>query len=166
MWKSLGLTAIVLFLLGLGLDRLASSLMPAAPTWLSWILSIVVALGLTASLILLAAPAVSLVAGFYLDNIASGFDECWSAPVGSVRWKEDTPSINRRRGADCEPRERPLIKIAQAQRRCVLRARQMIDRNCRPLARFSAPFVRCPCIERRKGYDLGAGDRTSPPVAL
>ena len=29
MWKSLGLTAIVLFLLGLGLDRLASSLMPA-----------------------------------------------------------------------------------------------------------------------------------------
>jgi CysZ protein len=63
MWKSLGLTAIVLFLLGLGLDRLASSLMPAAPTWLSWILSIVVALGLTASLILLAAPAVSLAAG-------------------------------------------------------------------------------------------------------
>jgi CysZ protein len=35
MWKSLGLTAIVLFLLGLGLDRLASSMMPAAPTWLS-----------------------------------------------------------------------------------------------------------------------------------
>jgi CysZ protein len=50
MWKSLGLTAIALFLLGLGLDRLASSLMPAAPTWLSWILSIVVALGLIASM--------------------------------------------------------------------------------------------------------------------
>jgi hypothetical protein len=49
MWKSLGLTAIVLFLLGLGLNRLASSLMPAAPTWLTWILSIVVALGLIAS---------------------------------------------------------------------------------------------------------------------
>jgi CysZ protein len=74
MWKSLGLTAIVLFVLGLGLDRLASSLMPAAPTWLSWILSIVVALGLTASLILLAAPAVSLVAGFYLDNIADAVE--------------------------------------------------------------------------------------------
>ena len=55
MWKSLGLTAIVLFLLGLGLDRLASSLMPAAPTWLGWILSIVVALGLITSLTLLAA---------------------------------------------------------------------------------------------------------------
>ena len=48
MWKSLGLTAIVLIVLGLGLDRLASSIMPAAPTWLSWILSIVVAVGLTA----------------------------------------------------------------------------------------------------------------------
>ena len=47
-WKSLGLTAIVLIVLGLGLDRLASSIMPAAPTWLSWILSIVVAVGLTA----------------------------------------------------------------------------------------------------------------------
>jgi CysZ protein len=68
MWKSLGLTAIVLFLLGLGLDRLASSLMPAAPSWLSWILSIVVALGLIASLTLLAAPTASLVAGFYLDT--------------------------------------------------------------------------------------------------
>jgi hypothetical protein len=66
--EELGLTAIVLFLLGLGLDRLASSLMPAAPTWLSWILSIVVALGLIASLTLLAAPTASLVAGFYLDK--------------------------------------------------------------------------------------------------
>ena len=74
MWKSLGLTAIVLFLLGLGLDRLASSLMPAAPTWLSWILSILVALGLVASLTLLAAPTASLVAGFHLDNIADAVE--------------------------------------------------------------------------------------------
>ena len=74
MWKSLGLTAIVLFLLGLGLDRLATSLMPATPTWLSWMLSIVVALGLIASLTILAAPAVSLVAGFYLDNIADAVE--------------------------------------------------------------------------------------------
>jgi CysZ protein len=74
MWKSLGLTAIALFLLGLGLDRLASSLMPAAPTWLSWILSIVVALGLIASLTLLAAPTASLVAGFYLDDIADAVE--------------------------------------------------------------------------------------------
>jgi CysZ protein len=42
----------------------------AAPTWLSWILSVVVALGLIASLTFLAAPTASLVAGFYLDNIA------------------------------------------------------------------------------------------------
>jgi CysZ protein len=70
MLKSLGLTGIVLFLLGLGLDRLASSLMPAAPAWLSWILSVAVALGLVASMIFLAAPTASLVASFYLDDIA------------------------------------------------------------------------------------------------
>jgi CysZ protein len=74
MWKSLRLTAMVLFLLGLGLDRLATSLMPIAPTWLSWIFSVFIALGLIASLILLAAPAVSLVAGFYLDDIADAVE--------------------------------------------------------------------------------------------
>jgi CysZ protein len=74
MWKSLALTAIVLFLLGLGLDRLASSLMAAAPAWLGWVLSIVVALGLIASLTILAAPAASLVASFYLDTIADAVE--------------------------------------------------------------------------------------------
>jgi CysZ protein len=74
MWKSFGLTAIVLFLLGLGLDRLASSLVPAAPTWLGWILSIVIALGLIASLTLLAAPTASLVAGFYLDDVSDAVE--------------------------------------------------------------------------------------------
>src|SRR5271170_4335577 len=75
MWKSLGLTAFVLLLLGLGLDRLASSLMPGSPIWLSWILSIVVALGLIASLTFLAAPTALLVAGFYLDNIADAVEQ-------------------------------------------------------------------------------------------
>ena len=70
MWKSLALTAIVLFLLGLGLDRLASSLTPSAPTWLGWILSVAVALGLVVGMIFLAAPTASLVASFYLDDIA------------------------------------------------------------------------------------------------
>ena len=48
--------------------------MPVAPTWLSWIFSVLVALGLIASLILLAAPAVSSVAGFYLDDIADAVE--------------------------------------------------------------------------------------------
>lgn len=74
MWKSLGLTAIVLFLLGLGLDRLAALLTPATPAWLSWILSIAVALGLIASMTLLAAPTVSLVASFYLDDVAAAVE--------------------------------------------------------------------------------------------
>ena len=74
MWKSLGLTAIVLILLGLGLDRLASLLTPNAPGWLSWIVSIAVAVGLIASMIFLAAPTVSLVASFYLDDIADAVE--------------------------------------------------------------------------------------------
>jgi CysZ protein len=56
--------------------------MPAAPTWLSWILSIVVALGLIAGLTILAAPAVSLVAGFYLDNIADAVEHAID-PLGA-----------------------------------------------------------------------------------
>jgi uncharacterized protein involved in cysteine biosynthesis len=98
MWKSLGFTAMVLFLLGLGLDRLASSLMPVAPTWLSWIFSVLVALGLIASLILLAAPAVSLAAGFYLDDIADAVEReidpqgARGRPLPLWRW----PSFGRR----------------------------------------------------------------------
>jgi hypothetical protein len=42
-------------------------------------------------------------------------------------------SINRRRSADCEPGEWPLIKIAQDQCLYALRARQMANWNCRPL---------------------------------
>jgi CysZ protein len=74
MWKSLGLTATILFLLGLGLDRLATSLIPAGPAWLSWILSVTLALGLIASMIFLAAPTASLVASFYLDDIAEAVE--------------------------------------------------------------------------------------------
>ena len=55
MWKSLGLTAGVLVLAGVGLDRLALSLVHAGPAWLSAILSVVVALGLFVGVIFLVA---------------------------------------------------------------------------------------------------------------
>ena len=71
MWKSLFLTAVVLLALAVCLDRLAASFMPLGPIWLTWLLSIVVALGLLAGVILLAPPTASLVAGFYLDEIAA-----------------------------------------------------------------------------------------------
>jgi CysZ protein len=71
MWKSLGLTAAILVLAGVGLDRLALSLMHVGPSWLSTVLSIVVALGLIAGMLFLAAPTVLLVASFFLDDIAT-----------------------------------------------------------------------------------------------
>ncbi len=71
MWKSLGLTAAILVLAGVGLDRLALSLIHVGPSWLSTVLSIVVALGLIAGIVLLAAPTVLFVASFFLDDIAT-----------------------------------------------------------------------------------------------
>ena len=70
-WKSLFLTAAVLLALAFCLDRLAASIMPIGPAWLTWLLSIAVALGLLASVILLAPPTAALVAGFYLDDVAA-----------------------------------------------------------------------------------------------
>ncbi len=70
MWKSLGLTAALLVVAGVGLDRLAVSLIYVGPSWLSTVLSIVVALGLIAGLVFLAAPTVLFVASFFLDDIA------------------------------------------------------------------------------------------------
>jgi CysZ protein len=71
MWKSLGFTAAILILAGVVLDRLALSLMHVGPSWLSTVLSIVVALGLIAGMVFLAAPTVLLVASFFLDDIAT-----------------------------------------------------------------------------------------------
>src|SRR5208337_3639394 len=71
MAKSLGLTTAILVLAGVGLDRLALSLVHVGPAWVSAVLSIVVALGLVAGLIFLAPPTASLVAGFFLDEIAA-----------------------------------------------------------------------------------------------
>ena len=71
MWKSLFLTGAVLLALAVCLDRLAASIMPLGPAWLTWLLSIAVALGLLAGVILLAPPTASLVAGFYLDDVAA-----------------------------------------------------------------------------------------------
>ena len=71
MWKSLGLTAAILVLSGIALDRLALSLVHVGPAWLNLFLSIVLAFGLVAGVIFLAAPTASLVASFYLDDIAA-----------------------------------------------------------------------------------------------
>lgn len=71
MWKSLGLTTAMLILAGVALDRVAMSHVHLGPVWLSAVLSTVVTLGLIVGMIFLAPPTASLVAGFYLDDIAS-----------------------------------------------------------------------------------------------
>jgi CysZ protein len=71
MAKSLALTAAILVLAWFGLDRLALSLVPVEPPWLATTISLVVGLGLLAGLMVLAAPVSSLVAGFFLDEIAA-----------------------------------------------------------------------------------------------
>jgi CysZ protein len=84
MWKSIGLTAAILILAGVGLDRLALSFLHVGPAWLSVILSVVVAIGLAAGLIFLAPPTAALVASFYLDEVAAIVERAIdpSAPPG------------------------------------------------------------------------------------
>jgi CysZ protein len=71
MVKSLTLTVGVLALAGFGLDRLAMSFVQVQPGWLATAISVLVGLGLVAGLVFLAAPTTSLVAGFFLDEIAA-----------------------------------------------------------------------------------------------
>ncbi|HXZ14533.1 MAG TPA: sulfate transporter family protein [Roseiarcus sp.] len=70
MWKSLALTGAILAAAGFALDRLAVSYIHVGPAWLSFVLSTLVGLGLFVGAIVLAPPAVSLVASFHLDEIA------------------------------------------------------------------------------------------------
>jgi CysZ protein len=70
MVKSLALTVAVLIVVGFGLDRLALSFVHVQSGWLATAISLLVGLGLVAGLVLLAAPTTSLVAGFFLDEIA------------------------------------------------------------------------------------------------
>ena len=70
MAKSLALTAAILVLAGVALDRFALTFVHVGPHWLGALISFVLAFGVIAGMILLAAPVTSLVAGFYLDDIA------------------------------------------------------------------------------------------------
>lgn len=82
LWKSLGLTALVLvgawFLLSSLFDRLAlpwiGSWMPEMPAWAGWVGTvgtIVAGIGLALALGLLIAPVTALIAGFFQDDVAA-----------------------------------------------------------------------------------------------
>lgn len=71
LWKSLGLTILMLVAIGFGLDRLAGSLVRVETPWLAAILAVLLGLGLVVGLAFLIGPVTSLVAGFFLDDMAA-----------------------------------------------------------------------------------------------
>jgi CysZ protein len=71
MIKSVALTVAVLVLGGFGLDRLALHFVTVSNGWLAAAISIAIGLGVAAGLVLLAAPATSLVASFFFDEVAA-----------------------------------------------------------------------------------------------
>jgi len=71
MIKSLALTIAILGVAGVALDRFALAFIHVGPHGLSALISLVLALGVIVGMVLLAAPVTSLVAGFFLDDIAA-----------------------------------------------------------------------------------------------
>jgi CysZ protein len=82
LWKSLGLTIGALVAIWFALDRLAGSFIGFGASWLATILHLVVGLGLVVGLVFLIAPVTSLVAGFFLDDMA-GIVERAVDPTGA-----------------------------------------------------------------------------------
>jgi len=68
--KSIALTLAILALVGLGADRLAVAYVASSNGWLATAISVLIGLGLVIGLVWLAAPTTSLVASFFLDEIA------------------------------------------------------------------------------------------------
>lgn len=79
--KSLGLTLAALAMLWLAIDRLFAwfawpwldSFLPGLPAWAGWfgiVAAIVAGIGLALALALLIAPVTSLIAGFFIDDVA------------------------------------------------------------------------------------------------
>src|SRR5271155_4966644 len=70
MLKSLALTLAILLIIGIGADRLALSFVTTNLSWLATVISVLIGLGLIVGFALLAPLTTSLVATFFLDEIA------------------------------------------------------------------------------------------------
>jgi CysZ protein len=81
LWKTLGLTIALLALAWVALDQLIVSYAAVTPGWLATLISIATGLGLFFVLAYLVAPASSLVAGFFLDELSERV-EADPGPVG------------------------------------------------------------------------------------
>ncbi len=82
LWKSLALTLALLALAWVGLDRLVIHYANVTNPWLATALSLLTGLGLLFGLAFLLAPVSSLVAGFFLDELAE-IVESETAPGGA-----------------------------------------------------------------------------------
>jgi CysZ protein len=80
--KSLAMTIVLLILIWFGLDRLVAYFVHVETGWLATALSWLVGLGLVVGLVFLVAPVTSLVAGFFLDDMA-GIVEREVDPLGA-----------------------------------------------------------------------------------
>jgi CysZ protein len=83
LWKTIGLTLALLVLSWLALEKLVVSYAAGAPGWLATIISIATGLGLVFVLAYLMAPVSSLVAGFFIDELAERV-EANPGPVGKA----------------------------------------------------------------------------------
>ena len=71
LWKSLGLTIGLLVAAWVALDRFAGSFIRVELPWLATTLQLLLGIGLVVGLAFLIAPVTSLVAGFFLDDMAA-----------------------------------------------------------------------------------------------
>ena len=106
MLKSVALTIAVLALGGFALDRVALHFVTTSHGWLATLISVAVGLGVVAGLVLLAAPTTSLVASFFLDEIAANVEReidphgtpgraapLWETTVASLRFAALTLAV-------------------------------------------------------------------------
>lgn len=80
LWKVLALTLALLALMGVGLDRLIVHFIAAPWPWLATTLSVLTGVGLFVGMAFLVAPASSLVAGFFLDDLAEKVERALYPP--------------------------------------------------------------------------------------
>ena len=71
LYKSLGLTVLILIAAGVGLDRFVANAVASAYPWLGAALAILAGVGLFIGLGFLIAPLTALVAGFFFDELAA-----------------------------------------------------------------------------------------------
>jgi CysZ protein len=106
MIKSVLLTLAVLAAVGFALDKFALHFVATAEGWLATAISVAVGLGVVAGLVLLAAPTTSLVASFFLDDIAAIVEReidpngpqgraapLWEATLASLRFAALTLAV-------------------------------------------------------------------------